>query len=502
MTVAWTTLLDADLLAAVLPPEQAYLAKPICDALVVFLQGHPPAIQAVMLKHQLELRESASVSERLVRLARDCPVLQKLGQVLARDRRLALELRLQLQQLESYPCTLPWEIIESSLVRELGPLESRSIRLRPPATAEASVAVVVPFEFMDHPRESDGKPREGVFKLLKPGIQERLEFELAMLDRVGEYLDRSCLELGIPHLDYQETFEQVREKLLEEVHLRNEQRHLVEARDFFRDQVGVQIPSLFEHCTARVTSMERIHGRKITEQPADDTKIRRQLAGSIVKALVARPLFERSQSAIFHADPHAGNLFLTHDNRVAILDWSLVGHLGEPERVVVTQIILAALTLDVRRVVTELTKLDSPGNKDRAKLRTIAEKWIGRIHHGDIPGLTWLVGLLDDATQHARLRPATDLILFRKSLLTLEGVIAEVAGTPGSTDEVLLMEFVRHFIAEWPGRCFKWAHLPNHTTRLSNLDIARLLCGLPATAVQLWTDRAFDVFHQPEWNST
>src|SRR5262249_25623736 len=154
---------------------------------------------------------------------RSCPALHKLGQILARDRRLAPDLRRQLQALESLPPSVPLEFIRTALTRELGPLERLGVTLSPPALAEASVAVVVPFR---HDRD----PRSGVFKLLKPGIEERLGEELALFERVGEYLDEKCNEFRIPKLDYQDALEQARGLLRHEVRLDLEQAHLQRAR--------------------------------------------------------------------------------------------------------------------------------------------------------------------------------------------------------------------------------------------------------------------------------
>ena len=60
--------------------------------------------------------------------------------------------------------------------------------------------------------------------------------------------------------------------------------------------------------------------------------------------------------------------------------------------------------------------------------------------------------MLDEAVQRARLRVAADLLMFRKSLLTLEGVLAEINGGVLEIDDVLLADFCQHFIAEWPRR--------------------------------------------------
>ena len=101
--------------------------------------------------------------------------------------------------------------------------------------------------------------------------------------------------------------------------------------------------------------------------------------------------------------------------------------------------------------------------------------------------------MLDAAVQQARLRVSADLMLFRKSLLTLEGVVAEV-GPPGQPmDLVMFLEFLRHFAEEWPRR---WLALPQcreFATRLSNLDLAQTVCGVPSTLLRFWMGEGSDL---------
>ena len=91
--------------------------------------------------------------------------------------------------------------------------------------------------------------------------------------------------------------------------------------------------------------MERVDGHKVTEPGAHGPADRRRLAELIVEALIAGPIWSPAPQATFHADPHAGNLFVTPDRRLAILDWSLTGSLGEDERVAMTQLVLGGLSL-------------------------------------------------------------------------------------------------------------------------------------------------------------
>src|SRR6516162_9353966 len=192
--VNWGLRIDEGAIASVLPDEYARFRRPVLGALTTFLESLPAGHQAAVLAGQAALPPTAPASERLFVLARSCPALHKLGQILARDRRLSPELRQHLQGLESLPPSTPLGAVQATLAQELGPLDRLGVTLEPPALAEASVAVVIPFR-----GDRGERPRQGVFKVLKPGIEERLDQELAVLERVGSYLDEKCHEFGIPH---------------------------------------------------------------------------------------------------------------------------------------------------------------------------------------------------------------------------------------------------------------------------------------------------------------
>lgn len=485
----WDFLIDESALIPVLPADASHFARPVSEGLRVFLNGLPRSQQAAVLHGQAALPFDAPISQRLGALARCSPVLQKLGQVLARDRRLPESLRQELRPLESLPPSVAPDVIEQTLVRELGSLKRRGITLTLPAIAEASVAVVVPF----HSSDKNGSITEGVFKVLKPGIEDLLRQELKQLERVGELLDQRCIELQIPQLDYQETFRQVHGKLVDEVCLEHEQRHLVQAKAFFASDPDVHVPELLEPCTARVTAMERIHGVPVTCATLRDEGRHRSLADVIARTMMARTIFARDERPLFHGDPHGGNLICTSDSRLGLLDWSLVGHLGVSERVIIVQILLAALTLDGPQIVTLLKELGDPCRSNDAAMRQVVESRLRRIRHGEIPGLPWVTGLLDDAVAAAGLRVSADLMLFRKALHTLEGVLADVGGSCGALERALTTEFLIQFAAEWPERCLSNPQSREFATRLSSLDVARTLFSGPAAVTRFWTGHAIDL---------
>jgi ubiquinone biosynthesis protein len=489
--VNWNVLIDEVSLAALLPATYANLARPVKESLVVFLSGLPPAIQKSIMTEQATLPSTATLSQRLGLLARGCPVLHKLGQVLARDQRLAEELRRELRPLESLPPSTNFETIRAVLVEELGPLESRAITLLAPAIAEASVAVVIPFR--DNRYDS---PHDGVFKVLKPGIEERLELELEQLGCVGAHLDDQCEQLSIPQLDYQGTFEQVRDKLRWEIRLDQEQRNLLEAAALYKHDSDVQIPALLDHCTTRVTAMERIFGEKVTDHGLNCAVDKHRLADIVSRVLVAQPVFSRAHCAMFHSDPHAGNLLYTQDRHLAILDWSLIGHLGELERIAMVQIILSTITLDAPRIVAMLMALNTQNQVNRLELRAVVDRWLCRVRRGQLPGLTWLIGMLDEATRSSRLRVGTNMVMFRKSLHTLEGVVRDLGAEGAEIEKPLLREFVLQFAQEWPERWFSWPTSRAFATRLSNMDITETILSSPLAVARFWQAHWHDVLRK------
>jgi ubiquinone biosynthesis protein len=237
--------------------------------------------------------------------------------------------------------------------------------------------------------------------------------------------------------------------------------------------------------------MERVMGKKVTDRGLASADDRRRLADLIIDALIARPIFAPDHQAIFHSDPHAGNLFLTTDHRLAILDWSLVGSLGERERVAMVQIILAALMLRPEKIVCTLVGLAERRTIDRPALETVVTAHLAKIRSGQFPGFTWLMELLTEAMDKAQLRVAADLMLFRKTLHTLEGVLADVGADGRRVADVLVGKFVCHLVTEWPCRWFALPDSRAFATRLSNADLGQFVLSIPGTVMRLLLEPSF-----------
>lgn len=466
-----------------LVPKQYAAYRPlIAEALLFFVQHLPPYRVAPILVEQQALPGDATMSERLAALLRHCPTLHKLGQVVARDRRLAPELRQHLQRLESMEPKATVAAMADDISRELRDYFASDIRLEPNALAEASVAVVVPFS---HRGIASSIASAGVLKILKPGIEACLGEELEVWSALSIFIDERCEYHRIPTLRYAETLETIRELLANEIRLDLEQQHLAEASRFYADAEGVKVPALLPFCTSRITAMERIRGHKVTELQDLPLATRRRLASLVIEALIARPVWMPRDASLFHADPHAGNLFFTEDQQLAILDWSLVGYLGKQERIQTMQIVLGALTFDANRIARAIAAMGRATPNEQA-LRQVVDRALGRLYREQrIPGFRWLLNLLDDAMLSAGQRFGEDLLLFRKSVLTIEGVVADVSDID-SLDWVLPIAAIKQFSREFSSRAFALPTSRQFGTHVSNLDLLSLYWKVPSTTTRFW----------------
>ena len=471
----WSAFIDALALDALVPPAYEVYRPAIVDGLIFFLEHLGEDRAFAILAEQALLPADAGINQRVVAIARCCPALHKLGQVLARDRRLSAELRQLLQGLESMPSTLGLDEARALAEAELGPLADLGIRIDEPPLAEASVAVVVPFEA----ERPGGEPLRGVLKLLKPGIEAALADELETLQRIGALLDERCEAYGLPRIAYEDTFRDVRALLAREIRLDQEQAHMRAARIAWAGLPQVVIPEVYPFSTPRVTAMQRIDGAKVTDAAAAlPRRARRRLGDLIIRALIAQPVWSVGEgTSLFHADPHAGNLFATPDGKLAILDWSLVGALSKADRVALTQIVIGALTLDASRIRAAIDGL-SQGRSDGAALQAVIDERIATLRNGAFPGMAWVTGLLDAAAPQARCRFDGDLLMFRKVLQTLEGVVADVSAA-ARPDRVLVVTVLKALAAEWGQRLCALPFSRHFATHLSNLDLTQLWASAP-----------------------
>lgn len=453
----------------------------ISDAFERFISSLPSERQAELLNAQQRLPSGASAELRLVNCLQCCPTLHKLGQVLARDVRLTPALRAELQQLEAMASQTTLAEIQPIVESELGDaIRDYDIRLDPHALAEGSVAIAWPISW----RAANVRGRRrAVLKIPRPGIRERVFEELDVLDEVAAMIDSGDERYGIPGPASRETFNEVRELLLSEVDFRSEQTHLARAAEQYRDDTIVAIPELAPFCTPEITAMSRLDGVKVTDVEALPDGERRRLAERLIRTMLASVMFARDVAALFHGDPHAGNLLYLTDGRLGIIDWSLAGTLNDLQRKSIARMIIGAITLDALAVARGLHGLAARA-ADESTMRRIASDSIDKLSLSTPPGLAWLTQTLDRAALDG-VRFPQNTLLFRKALHTLAGVVTDVAPDV-SVDAVLWSAGMGAFAKDLTVRSIAGPTDDRFAVRLSNTDLMGAWTSFALSPFRYW----------------
>jgi len=441
---AWVTALAP---VEALVPESARQWRPlVADALHFFFSRLSDERLAVKIAEQIEMPPDTPPERRLLRLISKMPGLQKIGQVLARNRSLTPALRQELTRLENGMSDVSAEEVRARIEAELGRrLQEYQVEMEGRILSEASVSAVVRFTWKNPDRERE----RGVFKVLKPYVPDCFAEDMALLQGLGNYLAGGGHEYGFALRDIDEMITEVRLLLERELDFTREQSTLAEAARTYRSTLGVRVPRVIAPLsTPRITAMTEETGVKVTDAFRRSPIRRSRIAGQIVEALIAVPLFSGQRVSMFHADPHAGNLLYDEPNReLIVLDWALAESLSREARRGL--VMLAVMTVlenagGVRKAVRSLRK---PGAGRRAALRIIdraVDDFFASIPPGRMPGVLDAMHLLDEIALQG-VHFAAPLFLFRKSLFTLDGVLQDVAGEEVRMDTVM----VQHFLTRW-----------------------------------------------------
>ena len=168
----------------------------------------------------------------------------------------------------------------------------------------------------------DGRPV--AVKVQRPGIREQMVEDLEAIEKIAEFFDHHT-ELGRRY-EFCQMLEQFRKSLLKELDYRQEAGNLTTLRQDLRQFPHIVVPAPIDHyCTSRVLTMEFVPGKKITDL---SPLARMEFDGAALAEELFRAYLEQILvSGLFHADPHPGNVFITADYRVALLDLGMVGRI-------------------------------------------------------------------------------------------------------------------------------------------------------------------------------
>ncbi|UHQ23631.1 ubiquinone biosynthesis regulatory protein kinase UbiB [Lysobacter sp. 5GHs7-4] len=350
------------------------------------------------------------------------PIFVKFGQILSTRRDLvppdvAIELALLQDRVKPFDGEAARAIVETALERSIG--EAFEAFDTTPL-ASASIAQV-------HAAILPGG-REVVVKVLRPNIEKQIAGDIALLKTIASVVDRA--HPSADKIRPREIVAEIESTLAAELDLQREGANASVLRRFWKDSEDLYVPEvIWSHTAERALTLERVYGI-----PSDDIAAL-DAAGIDRSALAAKGVrvfyTQVFRDNFFHADAHAGNIWVDSDParkrnpRFIALDFGIMGQLSDEDQYYLAENFMAIFNRDYRRIAelhVQAGWMPSHIRIDEleAATRAVCEPYFTR-PLSEISLAEVLVKLFRTA-QRYELTLQPQLILLQKTLLNIEGV--------------------------------------------------------------------------------
>jgi predicted unusual protein kinase regulating ubiquinone biosynthesis (AarF/ABC1/UbiB family) len=266
----------------------------------------------------------------------------------------------------------------------------------------------------------DGRPV--AVKVQRPNIRDGLAADLATMEDIAGFLDQHTA--AGEQFEFVQMVAEFRRTLAQELDYQREAHNLVRIASNLSSFRRIVIPAPIEDFTSsRVLTMELIQGRKITSimplmrQDFDGIRLARELFRAYLHQIIV--------DGFFHADPHPGNVLLTDDYRIALIDLGMVSRLSPSRQDQLLKLLLAVSEANGDRAAALALQIgDARSDVDQAALRKdiqelvsgYADVSLDRLQVGRV-----VMEISRTAGRHG-IRLPSELTLLGKTLLNLDEV--------------------------------------------------------------------------------
>ena len=450
------------------------------DSLLFFLDqlGEERLIERLL--DQASVPEDAPRGEHVLQFLAQTPTLQKIGQIFARNPDVPPDLRATLQVLENSLKTTSRDQVTEFILQELGPetVEEYQVHFAEEVLAEATIGVILRCTLV---LPGETRVRDAVVKVIKPYVMSALQEELEIFDRLTQYFAENSDSYAIGTILISDMFGEIREALSREIQVLDEQENLAKAGEYYQHNERVTVPELYPLSTENVTFMEFIHGQKRSDAYPDQPQARARLARLLVDILTVDVLLSPHEIALFHGDPHAGNVFHVLDDpqdsyRIALLDWGLSGEFSREQRAQLMQLFLGVRLNHAKRLRNHMGALiegdDWASPEGQEEMNIIVEETLAEMGQGQIFDV--LGELMSKAAQQGY-KIRFNIGLFIKSQLTVGGILSEL-DPELNQDQYAMDRISGQVFKETPKRLLYTLWFPawnshSYATQLSNEDV-------------------------------
>ncbi|WP_017473269.1 ABC1 kinase family protein [Amphibacillus jilinensis] len=365
--------------------------------------------------------EQKTLGERIRLILEELgPTFIKFGQIASTRRDLFPENIIQeLEKLQNHVPPFSYQQVYAILEQELGSSpEQHFLDIDKTPLAAASIGQV-------HLATLKTGERVAV-KVQRPDIENKIETDFEIMKEMAT-LAELRIEWAVRYRA-REVVEEFAKTIRAELDYINEARNTNRIAMQFSDNESVYIPSVnSELTTSKVLVMEYIDGIKLKD--LTEGKVtgydKKKIAEQLTRATFQQVLID----GFFHADPHPGNILVLPDEKIALLDFGMVGRLTEEMKQQFGTLLIALMQEDTGKMVDVMLEMGvAPEAIDKVALKEdvdlLMDKYY-RVALSEISLADAIRELFEVAYKH-KIELSADFTLLGKTLLTLEGTIEQL----------------------------------------------------------------------------
>lgn len=356
-----------------------------------------------------------SKEERLcIVIVRLGPTFIKFGQILAdRPDIVSSKFREQLKKLQSNVKPFDDDLAFTLIEQELGePIEHKFQYIHKTCIGSASIGQVY-----------RGKLKTGedvVIKIQRPNIKDKIKLDLQILEFMVKRVAREYPELVV--MNVPAFVDEFAETLMNELNYFNEVANAVRFEDMFSKVEYCKIPKMFTSlCTNKLIVMDYIEGvapdnrEVLVSKGLDPSEVAKNGVNIFLKMI-----FEHG---FFHADPHAGNMFILPGNRLGLIDFGMTGSLKPSHMEFLASFTLGLANKNAEKLTDALLKVSGTQFfKDKEDLEFRLQEILNRYGSINYETINFSAVLQDCVKVIVRfeLQIPSSIYLLIKALATLE----------------------------------------------------------------------------------
>jgi len=336
------------------------------------------------------------------------PTYIKLGQLLSTRADILPTVYIkELRKLQDKVDSVPFEEIEKVIIDELGNNYMEYYqKIDKEPQAAASIA-------QTH-RAILRNGTDVILKIQRPGIEKIVQSDFEILKN----LILMAEERGFfpDFLQASKLIEEFKDSLKKELDFKREAANINKFTKNFEQNDRVIIPTIYEKAsTRRILVLEEIKGTKLSDIESPENL---EIDGPSLAILGAQAFMKQVLiDGFFHADPHPGNIFVLEQNKLAYIDFGLMGQLTEEDKSKMGLLFIALLHQDINIITDILLEIGNfDGEINQRKFKLEIQDLINRYYGVDLASLDFMM-VIDDIERvlynfHIRM-PEEFFLLFR-----------------------------------------------------------------------------------------